>query len=69
MHNLLKSVSILEELVKEHLATKRGSEFEGLNLSNQLIQYGVCTCECHFSASVFHSAAPCCGNARRTAEF
>jgi hypothetical protein len=68
VYNVLKGVSKLEELAKEHLREKWNSGFERRALLNQLIQYGVCACECHFSASVSHSAAPCCGNARRTAE-
>ena len=68
MHTLLKSISNLESIVKERLNQNFAAEFERIKLLEQLVRFGVCTCHCHFSASVSHSAAPCCDNANITAE-
>jgi hypothetical protein len=67
MRGLMKSIANLEELVKERLQATTTAQFERLKLVNQLVRYGICTCHCHYSASVYHSAAPCCGNAELTA--
>jgi hypothetical protein len=66
MHDSMKSISYLEDIAKERLETNVPAEVERLKLLNQLIRYGVCTCQCHFSTSVYHSAVPCCGNAKLT---
>jgi hypothetical protein len=68
MHRLLESISDLEGLAKARLNQNITAEIERLKLLNQLVRYGVCTCHCHFSSSVYHSAAPCCANAKLTAE-
>jgi len=68
MHRLLGSISVLEGLAKARLNQNIAAEIERLKLLNQLVRYGVCTCHCHFSSSVYHSAAPCCANAKMTAE-
>ena len=68
MHRLRKSISELEGLAKARLNQNITAEIERLKLLNQLVRYGVCTCHCHFSSSVYHSAAPCCANAKMTAE-
>jgi hypothetical protein len=68
MHRLLGSISDLEGLAKARLNQNIAAEIERLKLLNQLVRYGVCTCHCHFSSSVYHSAAPCCANAKMTAE-
>lgn len=68
MHDLVKSISDLEVLAKQRLKSDFTAEFERLKLLNQLSRYGVCTCHCHFSDSVYHGAAPCCGNARLALE-
>ena len=68
MHRLLESISELEGLAKARLNQNIAAETERLKLLNQLVRYGVCTCHCHFSCSVYHSAAPCCANAKMTAE-
>ena len=62
MHNLMKSIANLEALAKQHLERNVTADFERLQLLKQLVRYGICTCQCHFSTSVYHSAAPCCGN-------
>jgi len=67
MHTLLKSISNLEGIVKERLNKDSTAEFERLKLLEQLVRFGVCTCQCHSSTSVYHSAAPCCANANTTA--
>jgi len=67
MHQLLKSISCLEDMVKERMRKDVAAEFERLELLTQLIRYGVCTCQCHFSLNVYHGAEPCCGNARLSA--
>ncbi len=64
MHESMRGISQLESIAKERLRKDVFAEFERLQSLQQLIRYGVCTCHCHFSNSVFHSAAPCCGNAR-----
>lgn len=68
LQDLMASISDLENLAKEHLqknAQKNASaNRERLKLLNQLIRYGVCTCHCHFSGSVYHGDVPCCGNAK-----
>jgi hypothetical protein len=68
LHHLLKSIANLEDLAKEGLGRNSAAELERLKLLEQLVRYGVCTCHCHLSTSVYHSAAPCCGNARQAAE-
>ncbi len=67
MHDSMESISHLENMAKERLRKNVSADLERLNLLTQLIRYGVCTCHCHFSTSVYHSAAPCCANARLTA--
>ncbi len=64
MNNLMESIKHLENIAKERLQKNVTVEFERLKEVNQLIRYGVCTCQCHFSTSVYHSAMPCCGNAK-----
>jgi hypothetical protein len=64
MHDLRISISQLEALAKERLRRHHCAELERVKLLDQLIRYGVCTCHCHFNPSIFHSAAPCCGNAK-----
>lgn len=66
MRNLMKGISDLEGIAKKSLEKNVTAEFERLTLLNQLIRYGVCTCQCHFSTSVYHSAVPCCANAKLT---
>jgi hypothetical protein len=68
MRDLMDSISYLEDIAKERLAKNVTAEVERLKLLNQLIRYGVCTCPCHFSTSVYHGAEPCCGNAKLTAK-
>jgi hypothetical protein len=67
MRGLMKSISRLEEIAKERLKENTTAEFEHLTLLTQLSRYGVCACQCHFSASFYHSQAPCCGNAKAAA--
>jgi hypothetical protein len=65
MDNVIKkSISDLSKLAEHRLRKRTSAELERLRLLNQLIRFGVCTCHCHFSDSVFHSAAACCGNAK-----
>jgi hypothetical protein len=65
MHDWISGISYLEALAKERVRRNQSVAFEHLKLLHQLIRYGVCTCHCHFSSNVSHSAAvPCCGNAR-----
>jgi hypothetical protein len=65
MHNhTIKGVSYLEDMAKARLQQDEFAEIQRLTALGQLIRFGVCTCHCHFSSNVFHSAAPCCGNAR-----
>jgi len=64
MDHMMQSISHLNDLAKARLQNAVEAETARLKLLNQLIRYGVCTCHCHFSTSVYHSAAPCCGNAR-----
>ena len=66
MHILMSTVSYLEVIAKARLETNVTKEFERLKALNQLIRYGICTCQCHFSADAYHSAEPCCGNAKVT---
>ena len=68
MHDFVKSISDLEGLAKQRLRSDSTSEFERLKLLEQLSRYGVCTCHCHFSHSVYHGAEPCCGNAKLALE-
>ncbi len=68
MHDLVKSISDLEVLAKQRLKSDCTEEFARLTLLLQLSRYGVCTCHCHFSDSVYHGAAPCCGNAKLAPE-
>lgn len=68
MHRLLDSISNLEGLAKARLNQNSNAEIERMKLLNQLVRYGVCTCHCHFSSSVYHSAAPCCANAKMITE-
>jgi hypothetical protein len=68
MHTLLESISNLESLAKARLNQNITAEIERIKLLSQLVRYGVCTCHCHFGSSVYHSAAPCCANAKMTAE-
>ena len=68
MHDSVKSISDLEALAKQRLKSDFFAEFERLKLLNQLSRFGVCTCHCHFSNSVYHGAAPCCGNAKLALE-
>jgi hypothetical protein len=68
MDYILKSISLLNSLARERLQKDIVSEHERWKLLDQLIRYGVCTCHCHFSANVYHSAEPCCGNARLATE-
>jgi hypothetical protein len=67
MHDSMEGISHLEIIAKERLRKNVSADLERLNLLTQLIRYGVCTCHCHYSTSVYHSAAPCCANARLTA--
>ncbi len=68
MDDLVKSISSLEALAKQRLKSDSSDELARLTLLNQLSRYGVCTCHCHFSNSVYHGAAPCCGNAKLSLE-
>jgi hypothetical protein len=68
MRELLESISTLESFAKARLNQSIPAEVERLKLLNQLVRYGVCTCHCHFSSNVSHSAVPCCANAMLTAE-
>ncbi len=68
MHELVKSIADLEVLAKQRLESHSSAEFARLKLLSQLSHFGVCTCHCHFSNSVYHGAAPCCGNAKLTLE-
>jgi hypothetical protein len=65
-HDLMASISCLENIAKERLQENAAANSGRLKFLIQLARYGVCTCHCHFSTSVSHSAAPCCGNARMT---
>jgi hypothetical protein len=65
MDDWMSGISQLEALAKERLRRHQCAEFERVKLLHQLARYGVCTCHCHFSDSVVHTAAaPCCGNAK-----
>ena len=64
LRDLMASISDLENIAKERLQKHATANFERLKFVNQLIKYGVCTCHCHFSTSVYHSDSPCCGNAK-----
>ena len=64
LQNLMESISYLESIVKERLQKNAAANSERLKFLNQFARYGICPCHCHFSNSVFHSAAPCCGNAK-----
>ena len=66
MHYLIKGISQLEDIAKDRLQKADFAEVQRLIALSQLIRYGVCTCHCHFSTSVYHSAEPCCGNAKLT---
>lgn len=68
MRYSIKGISYLEEMAKDRLQKADFAEVQRLIALSQLIRYGVCTCHCHFSTSVYHSAEPCCGNARLTAK-
>ena len=57
LQDLMASISDLENIAKEHLQKNASANRERLKLLNQLIQYGVCTCHCHFSDSVSITAA------------
>jgi hypothetical protein len=63
-HFSLKGISDLEDMAKARLQKDDAGELARLRSLDQLIRYGVCTCQCHFSTNVVHSAAPCCGNAK-----
>ncbi len=67
MHDLLASISQLENLAKRHLKNIESANYERFKEVTQLVRYGVCTCHCHFSTSVYHAASPCCGNAKMKA--
>jgi hypothetical protein len=65
MHDWMNGISHLEALAKERLRRHQCAELERLRLLHQLARYGVCSCHCHFSSNIFHSAATlCCGNAK-----
>ncbi len=64
MHDLLASISQLENLAKRNLKNIETANLQRLKEVIQLVRYGVCTCHCHYSTSVYHAAAPCCGNAK-----
>ncbi|MGO9946121.1 MAG: hypothetical protein ACLPWG_04650 [Steroidobacteraceae bacterium] len=64
MRYSIKGISYLEEVAKDRLQKADFAEVQRLMALSQLIRYGVCTCHCHFSSSVYHSADPCCGNAK-----
>lgn len=64
MHDLLASIAQLENLAKRHLKNIETANYERFKEVTQLARYGVCTCHCHFGSSVYHSAVPCCGNAK-----
>lgn len=64
MHDWMRGISHLEALAKERLRRHQCAELERVKLLQQLARYGVCTCHCHFGSNVFHSDAPCCGNAQ-----
>ena len=64
LQNLLASIADLESLAKDRLKKTDSANADRLQMLSQLVRYGVCTCHCHFSTSVYHSAVPCCGNAR-----
>jgi hypothetical protein len=68
LHDLMKNVSCLENLAKERLQSNVAANSERLKFLTQFMRYGICTCHCHFSTSVYHSAVPCCGNAKLTAK-
>jgi hypothetical protein len=64
LQDLMASISDLENITKGRLQKNDAANRERLKMLSQLTQFGVCTCHCHFGTSVFHSAEPCCGNAR-----
>jgi len=68
MRYSIKGIAYLEQVAKDRLQKADFAEVQRLIALNQLIRYGVCTCHCHFSTSVYHSAAPCCGNAKLAAQ-
>jgi hypothetical protein len=68
LHDLMKSVSHLENLAKQRLQNNVAANSDRLKFLSQLTRYGICTCHCHFSTSVYHGAVPCCGNAKLTAK-
>jgi len=63
-HFSFKGISDLEDMAKARLQKDDCAELARLRSLEQLIRYGICTCQCHFSTNVVHSAAPCCGNAK-----
>jgi len=68
LHDLMKDISRLENLAKQRLQSNATANSERLKFLSQFTRYGICACHCHFSDSVYHSAVPCCGNAKLTAE-
>jgi hypothetical protein len=61
LHDLMASISHLENIAKERLQRNAAANSERLSLLKQLTRYGICTCHCHFSTSVY-IACHCCGN-------
>jgi hypothetical protein len=64
MHDSIEGISYFENIAAENQKKYVTAQNERLTFLTQLIRYGVCTCHCHFSTSVFHGAEPCCGNAK-----
>ena len=62
--DLMATISHLETIAKGRLQRNAAANSERLRLLDQLTRYGICTCHCHFSASVYLSACQCCGNAQ-----
>ena len=62
--DLMASISQLETIANERLQRNVAANSERLRHLDQLTRYGICTCHCHFSTSVYLSACQCCGNAQ-----
>jgi hypothetical protein len=67
LHDLMASISHLETIAKERLQKNVAANSGRMRLLDQLTRYGICTCHCHFSASVYLTCQ-CCGNAQLIAE-
>jgi hypothetical protein len=65
IYHLAQQAGKLEELAKERL--RQHAKNDGSLLRYQLVNFGVCPCECH-TASMVHASQPCCIQARTPKE-